>query len=481
MSGLLRMMSAVALAGLPVAAAATQTDPGLVLRAVRFYRAEQDLTRVKGIVQIPYAMLRGDADASAYTVAVRVADSSGLTLYTQSWQTPVRAAGAPEDAYVIEIVDFTLAPGRYRFEVAVGDSASGHRARQTIELEALSNTARASDLLVSPAIREAAANDTVPKPGEFRAGNNLVTAAARVYLTPLRAKVFYLLEAYAPAEQAGKMAVSIRDTKGKTVVETPPLEVTVARGGSVLKGQLDLTGLPAGDYTMTSRLQLGSETIERSAALTMADLTQTLVRDSAARDEARVTDEGFFAAIPVDSLDEAKAPLSYIAQGRELSAWDKNLSPTAKRRFLTEFWKRRDPSPGTPRNERREQFYQAIAYADEHYREPGKRTAEGWRTDRGRIYAKNGTPDDTFQRPKVLNGEAFEVWKYTRGKARYYIFADRTGFGAYQLIYSNDVSETDMPAWGDVIGRRGLADAGTFLGIDLFSVVRAEDVGVQRF
>jgi hypothetical protein len=33
-----------------------------------------------------------------------------------------------------------------------------------------------------------------------------------------------------------------------------------------------------------------------------------------------------------------------------------------------------------------------------------------------------------------------------------------------------------------VIGRRGLADAGTFLGIDLFSVVRSEDAGtLQRF
>jgi hypothetical protein len=50
------------------------------------------------------------------------------------------------------------------------------------------------------------------------------------------------------------------------------------------------------------------------------------------------------------------------------------------------------------------------------------------------------------------------------------------------LVYSNDVSETDQPAWGSVIGRRGLADAGNFLGIDLFSVVRAEDSGtLQRF
>ena len=73
------------------------------------------------------------------------------------------------------------------------------------------------------------------------------------------------------------------------------------------------------------------------------------------------------------------------------------MSLAAKRRFLTEFWKRRDPTAGTAENERREQFYQAIAYADANYKEPGKRAADGWRTDRGRIYAKNGTPDDVLR------------------------------------------------------------------------------------
>jgi GWxTD domain-containing protein len=158
------------------------------------------------------------------------------------------------------------------------------------------------------------------------------------------------------------------------------------------------------------------------------------------------------------------------------------MSLGVKRRFLTEFWKRRDPTKGTPRNERREQFYQAIAFADANYKEKGKNAADGWRTDRGRIYAKNGTPDEMLQRPAEAFGAAYEVWKYTRGKARHYIFADRTGFGGFQLIYSNDVTEIDSPAWGSVIGRRGLADAGQFLGIDLFSVVRAEDSGnLQRF
>jgi GWxTD domain-containing protein len=478
----LQVVSVAALAGLPATPAATQSDPELVLRAVRFYRAEQDLTRVKGIVQIPYALVRRVGGDSAYTVSVKVADASGLTLYRQSWQTRVRTTGAPEDAYAVEIIDFTVAPGSYRLEVAVGDSASGRQAHQTLELQALGKTAKASDLLASPAIRVAAANDTIPKPGEFRAGNNLVTAAARVMLTPLRSQLYYLMEAYAPSEQAGRMGVSIRDSAGRPIVETPPREVSVAPGGSLLKGQLDLTGLPPGDYTMVSKLELGGETIERSAALTMADLTETLVRDSASREAAKITDEGYFAAMGEEELDEVKDPLGYIAEGRELSSWDDDMSVVAKRRLLTQFWKRRDPTPGTPRNERREQFYRAIEYANAHYRAAGRGAPEGWRTDRGRVYAKNGTPDDVLERPKEAFGAAFEVWKYTRGKARYYIFADRTGVGAYQLIYSNDVSETDYPSWGSVIGRRGLADAGTFLGIDLFSVVRAEDSGtLQRF
>src|SRR5918999_4937069 len=107
MSRWLNLMAVAALAGVPATPAVTQSDPELVLRAVRFYRADQDLTRVKGIVQIPYSLVRRTGDGEAYTVSIKVADSSGLTLYRQSWQTKVDAARAPEDAYAVEIVDFT--------------------------------------------------------------------------------------------------------------------------------------------------------------------------------------------------------------------------------------------------------------------------------------------------------------------------------------------------------------------------------------
>jgi GWxTD domain-containing protein len=466
----------------PVATTVPQSDSGLVLRAVRFYRPDQNRTRVKGLVQIPYSMIQASGSSAGqrnYTVSVRVIDSTGLTLYQQSWRN--RAVQGPADAYTVEIVDFAVAPGKYRLEVGVEDSASGRKASGGIDVQALSEKDGASDLLVAPEMRLATADDTVPRPGEFRTGNNLVTAAARVQLTPLRAKVYYLLEAYSDSGAEGRMSVAINDSTGKTSIKTPDVPVTVTAGGSVLRGQLDLAGLPEGEYTMVASLKLGGRTIERSAAIFMAGLRETLARDSARREGDRVSDPGYFAAMSSEELDAAKDPLLYIAESGELSPWQANLSLEAKRRFLTNFWQRRDPSPGTVRNEKREAFYEAIAYANREYKEGGRKSVAGWRSDRGRVFARYGAPDDVLRRQNEGRAPPYEVWRYSSGKGAYYIFADRTGFGAYQLIYSNDLQEPGIPAWYDVIGRRAVEYASEFLGVDLSGMAIRETNERNRY
>jgi GWxTD domain-containing protein len=466
----------------PVATTVPQSDSGLVLRAVRFYRPDQNRTRVKGLVQIPYSMIQASGSSAGqrnYTVSVRVIDSTGLTLYQQSWRN--RAVQGPADAYTVEIVDFAVAPGKYRLEVGVEDSASGRKASGGIDVQALSEKDGASDLLVAPEMRLATADDTVPRPGEFRTGNNLVTAAARVQLTPLRAKVYYLLEAYSDSGAEGRMSVAINDSTGKTSIKTPDVPVTVTAGGSVLRGQLDLAGLPEGEYTMVASLKLGGRTIERSAAIFMAGLRETLARDSARREGDRVSDPGYFAAMSSEELDAAKDPLLYIAESGELSPWQANLSLEAKRRFLTNFWQRRDPSPGTVRNEKREAFYEAIAYANREYKEGGRKSVAGWRSDRGRVFARYGAPDDVLRRQNEGRAPPYEVWRYSSGKGAYYIFADRTGFGAYQLIYSNDLKEPGIPAWYDVIGRRAVEYASEFLGVDLSGMAIRETNERNRY
>jgi hypothetical protein len=93
----------------------------------------------------------------------------------------------------------------------------------------------------------------------------------------------------------------------------------------------------------------------------------------------------------------------------------------------------------------------------------------GWKADRGRIYARNGKPDEVYQKQQEGRAPPYQVWRYASGKGLYYIFADRTGFGAFTLIYSNDIREPNLPSWGTILGGPAVQDISQWLGIDLMT------------
>ena len=466
----------MAMAGPPEPAG--QPDADLILRAVRSYRAEQGRTEVNAFVQIPLLLMQPSVDGPtgvlSYKVSVKVTDSTGLKLFDEEWQNRTMAQMRGPDAFAVDMVRFTVAPGRYKLEVTVQDSVSGRTADTAVDLEGFDKTPAASDLLLSPQIRPASTGDTVPRPAELRWGRMLVTAAARLDLTPLRSTAYYLLEAYAPKEESGTLGLRVADSGGKALITTAETPVQVPAGGGVLKGQLDLSGLPPGEYTMVASLALAGRTVERSASFTMAALDETLEKDVTRREAAKVTDAGYFDAMDENQLHKAREPLDLIAESGEMKKWSKELSLRAKRRFLTDFWQRRDPNRDTPVNERRQLFYEAVAFADKNYGEKGRAGRPGWKTDRGRIYVRNGAPEELLDRVQAGRSPPYQVWRYRQGKDRWYIFADRSnGLGNYQLMNSNDVKETTLPNWFEVMREEAVADAGRFLGVDFFDFNRA--------
>lgn len=451
----------------------------IALRAVRSYRGEHR-TQVDAFLQVPYGWIAPTRDAPggvlSYQVSVQVMDSTGLPLLKESWQNHADASLRRVQAFGVEIISFSIAPGRYRLAVEIRDSTSGQSASSAIELEGFASPPPASDLLLSPQIRLAAGKDSVPQTAELLWGPMLVTAAAQLELTPLRARAFYLLEAYSPEAASGALEMVVSDSLGKTVIRTAPSPAKVDSGGGVLHGQLDLAGLPPGRYSMKAVLDLGRGPIERSASFLMRGVGETLEKEGARLAEERVTDEGYFAQMNQDSLMAGAAPLEVIAESGELASWDKSLSLRAKRNFLTRFWRARDPTPGTPRNEARESFYQKVQLANREYRETGHGSPVGWRSDRGRIYLRNGPPDEIRQQGAHGEGGrlqsralAWEVWRYTSsGKDRFYIFVDRTGLGSYNLVRSNDVKENVLSNWNEFFGRDDLDEISRFLGRDVF-------------
>ncbi|HEX6643369.1 MAG TPA: GWxTD domain-containing protein [Gemmatimonadales bacterium] len=451
------------------------------MRVVRYYRAEDaGKTLVKAFVEVPYSMLQGagtgSGEALFYSVSARVLDSSGMSLLPEalSWQTRVPAGMQSARAVGIESMQFAVTPGLYRLEVTITDSASGRRAQVTRAVEGYRAPPTASDLLLSPAMRVPDANDTVPQPGEMRLGNTLVAPVVTLRLTPLRPQAFYLLEAYNATndEQAGSMEVSILGRDGAVMTRTPATPIRLGPGGGVLKGSVDLDGLPEGSYTLQVAVSMGGASVQRSAALEMAGLEETLVaqQDAPAAvgpSGGSAGDEAYFGAMNEAQLDTAAAPLVLIARSRDLRTYE-SLSLDGKRRFLVEFWRTRDGTPGTERNEERERFYGAIAYTNEQYRVGRGRQELGWQTDRGRVYARNGAPDDILRRVQGGGAPPYEVWRYTRGRPRYFIFADRTGIGGFNLIHTNDLQENGLPGWREILTPDALRDIGLFLNVDFF-------------
>ena len=111
----------------------------------------------------------------------------------------------------------------------------------------------------------------------------------------------------------------------------------------------------------------------------------------------------------------------WIISDEELSAFKQLSNDEERDQFIEQFWLRRNPNPDSPENEFREQHYQRIAYADEHFA-AGK---PGWRTDRGHIYIAYGKPDSidshpsggSYERPMEEGGGntstfPFEIWHY---------------------------------------------------------------------
>ncbi len=121
-------------------------------------------------------------------------------------------------------------------------------------------------------------------------------------------------------------------------------------------------------------------------------------------------------------------PLAYIADSREIDIL-RALPAEEQARGWEEFWKRRDPTPETVRNEAMLEFLRRVSYADRHFQGFGP----GWRSDMGRVYIKHGPPDQTESRPATAQTPQLEIWYYGQPYRRF-VFADREGFGRYVLV-----------------------------------------------
>src|SRR5207245_58663 len=233
-----------------------------------------------------------------------------------------------------------------------------------------------------------------------------------------------LAEHFAFAGPRGRYVVALAVTDSATggvcraqAGATSPERLRLPAGGGVTRGLLDVAGLPPGAYVLDVTATVTGRDLTRSAEFGMAGFATDAA--IAAAPGARPGDR--FGPLAEGQLDSLYAPLVYLMSGDEEGIYP-SLTLEGKRKFLGAFWARRDPTPGTSRNEAQEQFYAAIGEANRRFHEGGAAEIPGWRTDRGRVFIRYGAAYERLWRPQAGSTAPYEVWKYTKKRARKFVF-----------------------------------------------------------
>lgn len=178
----------------------------------------------------------------------------------------------------------------------------------------------------------------------------------------------------------------------------------------------------------------------------------------------------------------------------ERDAWKRLATDDERDKFIEEVWRSRDPDPDTTENEFKDQFYERVAYANEHF-SSGK---PGRMTDRGRIYIKFGKPDSveshptggSYERESWEGGGSTTTYPFERWFYRYIPnvrsgvqleFVDPTGTGEFRLARNPDEKDALIhmgggPTLAELAGVETRADRLMNLGgYGLVNYRRAED------
>jgi GWxTD domain-containing protein len=166
--------------------------------------------------------------------------------------------------------------------------------------------------------------------------------------------------------------------------------------------------------------------------------------------------------------------VAYIITDAERRAFNRLTTDEERENFIEIFWRNRDPDPDTDENEYKEEYYERIAYSNEHFTS-GK---PGWMSDRGRIYIKFGKPNEIeshptggpYERPSYHGGGStvtypFEVWFYRYiegvGSGIEIEFVDPTSTGEYRIARSPEEKDAllNVPGAGLTLAESlGLSD-----------------------
>ncbi|MCI0707412.1 MAG: GWxTD domain-containing protein [Ignavibacteriae bacterium] len=390
----------------------TQAEPTFFFEAVSYSSDQPGKARVDLYVQVPYEELRfvkeGGQFVARYDVTLGFYNAQGQMEQERTWTEIVRVTDFTQTTssrfYSLSHRAVEVPPGNYQANVQILDQDSRKTAR------------RRRNLLVTDFAKDSLSLS------DIMLVSRLSTAGEKRSIVPnisgnvghLTEGFFLFFEVYSRAMvDSVVLTWKVLDQQNKELHSQSQEE---SINGNVTQAfmKVDQLHLAAGTYLLTIEA-IPLHPSEDSSGL-LAKTSRTF--------SVRWSD------LPpsIEDLDKATDQMRYVARESEMEYIREAPDAEVKRQRFLEFWKKRDPDPGTDVNELMDEYYVRVAFANrtfQHY-------IEGWRTDRGMVYIYLGPPDNIERYPFQNNAKPYEIWYYNQFN-RQYVFVDESGFGDYRL------------------------------------------------
>jgi GWxTD domain-containing protein len=388
-------------------------DGSLFLEAISFSAANGTNARLDAFVQVSYDALsfvkKDNGYDASYEMTLSVFDSAEALVTEKLWTETIK--GVPFDrtaspnAFSITQRSFEVQPGQHSLRVVLRDVESGTSyvltRKLTIPDYAAQNLSLSGIMLLSRVTYVGDKRSITPN-----ISGNIGTSPDSCLL---------YLEAYnRQGLDSVRFTMNVTSAKSVAVVsQDTMLRLKSGRNELILRVVHGV--LPIGVYNL--------EVSARGPSVARTDdehVLATSTRPLYAR--------WFGMPRSITDLDLAIEQVKYIAKDDEISKFKEAKTQDEKMTVFTEFWKKRDPNPSTPRNERMEEYYARVEYANRHF----KHYIDGWRTDMGMVYIMFGPPNNVDRHPFEIDSKPYEVWSYYDLNYSF-VFVDLTGFGDYRL------------------------------------------------
>jgi GWxTD domain-containing protein len=386
-------------------------EQSLFLDAVSFANRNAPGSRLDVFVQVGHDLLSfvksGDLYDASYEMTISVLDSAGNLVSEKLWTEEVKGVtfdrSVAASAVSVTQRSFQVPFGKMFVRVVVFDKES--KVSRQITREAVVPDFAANQLSISgllPLTR-------VVMQGDKRS----ITPCISANIGAIPDSFWVYCEVYNALNlDTASFILAVLNAKGDPVIANENIAV-LKPGRNELILKLRHGSLPLGDYRLV--LNVRAPHAAEDAPPIASSGKNVMVR---------------WLGLPrsVKDMDLAVEQLRYIAKDEEFTKMRDAKTPEEKQVLFTDFWKKRDPNPSTPRNEKMEEYYARIEYANKHY----SHYIDGWRTDMGMVFIIFGPPSNVERHPFEVDSKPYEIWSYY--ELNYSIlFLDETGFGDYRL------------------------------------------------